>query len=49
MAGMESIRDVIAFPKTLTGSAILEDAPSEVEPAQLKELRLEVKPDRKSG
>jgi len=49
MAGKESIRDVIAFPKTLTGSALLEDAPSEVEPAQLDELRIEVKPDRGDG
>jgi aspartyl-tRNA synthetase len=49
MAGKESIRDVIAFPKTLTGAALLEDAPSEVEPAQLEELRLEVKPDREGG
>ncbi|MFQ5905378.1 MAG: aspartate--tRNA ligase [bacterium] len=47
MAGKESIRDVIAFPKTLTGSALLEDAPSEVDPEQLEELNIEVKTDRK--
>lgn len=47
MAGKDSIRDVIAFPKTLTGSALLEDAPSEVEQAQLDELGIEVKRDKK--
>lgn len=43
MAGCESIRDVIAFPKTLTGTAPLEDAPSEVAREQLEELKIEVK------
>jgi len=43
MAGCESIRDVIAFPKTLTGTAPLEDAPSEVAREQLDELKIEVK------
>ncbi len=48
MAGKESIRDVIAFPKTLTGSAPLEEAPSEVEPKQLKELRIEIEKEDQS-
>jgi aspartyl-tRNA synthetase len=40
LAGQESLRDVIAFPKTQRGQDLLMDAPSSVEPAQLDELRL---------
>ena len=39
LAGAESLRDVIAFPKTQRGQDLLMDAPSAVEPAQLDELR----------
>ncbi len=42
MAGRDSIRDVIAFPKTTSASCLLTDAPSGVDPAQLSELGLEV-------
>jgi len=42
LAGAESLRDVIAFPKTQRGQDLLLDAPSRVEPAQLEELRLRV-------
>ncbi len=38
----ESIRDVIAFPKTQKGVCMLTDAPSEVETKQLNELALKV-------
>ena len=38
LAGRESIRDVIAFPKTATGSDPLTGAPSGVDAAQLAEL-----------
>jgi aspartyl-tRNA synthetase len=40
MAGRDSIRDVIAFPKTTSASCLLTDAPSAVEPDQLAELHL---------
>ena len=38
LAGEESIRDVIAFPKTQQASCLLTDAPSPVDKPQLKEL-----------
>jgi aspartyl-tRNA synthetase len=40
LIGSENIRDVIAFPKTSSGSDPLMGAPSEVEQAQLDELGL---------
>ncbi|CAL5398352.1 unnamed protein product [Camellia sinensis] len=38
LAGANSIRDVIAFPKTTTAQCALTRAPSEVDPQQLKDL-----------
>ncbi len=43
MAGADSIRDVIAFPKTQTAACPLTDAPTEVSDAQLKELHVRVR------
>ena len=40
LAGAESIRDVIAFPKTQKAFCPLSDAPSSVSEQQLKELRI---------
>jgi aspartyl-tRNA synthetase len=41
-AGQESIRDVMAFPKTASAADLMCDAPGEVDAAQLKELRLKL-------
>lgn len=43
MAGTESIRDVIAFPKTQTASDPLTDAPTEVGEQQLRELHIRIR------
>lgn len=42
LAGASSIREVIAFPKTQKAACLLTDAPSEVEPMQLKELHIKL-------
>jgi len=42
LAGADSIRDVIAFPKTQKAQCPLTDAPSSVGPDQLKELRIKL-------
>jgi aspartyl-tRNA synthetase len=44
LAGEENIREVIAFPKTQKGQDPLTGAPSPLDPAQLTELGLTVKP-----
>jgi aspartyl-tRNA synthetase len=44
MAGADSIREVIAFPKTQTAADPLTDAPTAVSEAQLQELHIRVRP-----
>ena len=43
MSGAESIRDVIAFPKTQSAWCPLTDAPTEVDDSQLSELHIRIK------
>jgi aspartyl-tRNA synthetase len=41
-AGLDSIRDVIAFPKNNSGRDVMQDAPSEIKQSQLNELNLKI-------
>ena len=49
LAGADSLRDVIAFPKTQRGQDLLMDAPGAVAPEQLEELSLRVRRPRKTS
>ena len=44
MAGTESIRDVIAFPKTTTAQCLMTGAPSPIPDAQLADVHVSVRP-----
>ena len=41
-AGLDSIRDCIAFPKNNSGRDVMLDAPSELDPKQLEELQIKI-------
>jgi aspartyl-tRNA synthetase len=45
LAGCDSIRDVIAFPKTQRAVSLMDDAPSPVDPDQLAELHIRLRED----
>ena len=47
LAGVNNIRDVIAFPKTTSASALMEEAPNYVSKEQLDELGIKVLNDEK--
>jgi len=49
LCGTQSIRDVIAFPKTAKGTDLMTDSPSTVSPRQLRDLYLEVKVQKKEN
>ncbi|HEV2915888.1 MAG TPA: aspartate--tRNA ligase [Pyrinomonadaceae bacterium] len=45
LTGIENIRDVMAFPKTASAADLMIEAPGEVDPAQLDELKLKIVKD----
>ena len=42
LAGLDTIRDVIAFPKNTSGRDVMNESPSPVDPSQLEELNLKL-------
>jgi aspartyl-tRNA synthetase len=42
LTGMKSIRDVMAFPKTASAVSLMDEAPSEVDEKQLRELHIRI-------
>jgi len=48
MTGSQSIRDVIAFPKTQSASCLLTDAPGTVNNKQLRELNIRLREQPKA-
>ena len=49
LSGEKSIREVIAFAKTTAAQDLMADSPGEVDPAQLNELGLTIKPEVKKA
>ena len=48
LCGADSIRDVIAFPKTAKGSCLMTDSPAAVEAKQLRDLHIDLKVAKKA-
>ena len=48
LCGADSIRDVIAFPKTTKGSCLMTDSPAAVEAKQLRDLHIDLKVAKKA-
>ena len=46
-AGLDSIRDCIAFPKNNSGRDVMLDAPAELDASQLEELKISVVKEEK--
>ncbi|HBC21749.1 MAG TPA: aspartate--tRNA ligase, partial [Porphyromonadaceae bacterium] len=44
LAGLDTIRDVIAFPKNNSGRDVMNESPSPIDDSQLEELRLRIVP-----
>ena len=47
MTDSESLRDVIAFPKTTAAQSLMDGSPTEIEAQQLAELHLAISIDKK--
>ena len=45
LAGEQSIREVIAFPKNTVGQSLMDDCPAEVDPQQLEDLHIRIAED----
>jgi aspartyl-tRNA synthetase len=49
ICGEESIREVIAFPKTNRGLDLMSQSPSDVDERQLRELGIQLATEKKNG
>jgi aspartyl-tRNA synthetase len=49
LVGAPSIRDVIAFPKTQKATSLMDEAPSPVDPALLRDLHIEIRDPHRRG